>query len=505
MSDEGKLVISPTEAKRQVSMMRATARIREQILQARQHPAAFAEFAIRSPKGQALKLAPFHREWFEIFLNAKRGQVQAARGHGKTTIALAFIIWLIGTNPNIRIRLFTQSEEKARERLTVIARLIEYDKLVKMVFPHLAKHPAGPWHKHALTVQRDIQDVNPTLGASGILGSVEGGRIDVALFDDISDYRNAILYPQNREAIKHKVYAEILPMLDVEGRALSIATPHHNSDVISTFDKNPEWVSHRYPVGKGEDIFEPLWKGHWTREALQAKYREIGPFEYSRAYLLKIATDEVKMFKPEFVKYYDAALLGDPRTMVCVQSYDLAITEGRKSCFFAAISLLYDPTRNYVFVADAWHSKMGFIEQADVIIEQNRQWQPNAIAIEEIGYQSALRRYLQERSQEPLPIYPMKPGNLSKEVRFMETLPMWQSGRIFFHPKLDPQLNIERSSIGDIVTELNDFPQGANDDLVDALVYALRAVRLYQSEASQRNDADSWNEGEGVASRITLV
>lgn len=418
-----------------------------------------------------------------------------------TSVAVGFILFKLGTEPNIRIKLFTQSDEKARERLTLISDMILSNKLVKLVFPNLRPAPKGRWDKSALIIEREIASKDPSLEASGVMGSVEGGRADLVVLDDISDFRTALIYPQHRETIKKKIYAEIMPLLDPDGVAISIATPHHFADVVSSLRVNPEWHSYVYAVGNDEDPFLPLWPSRWSRDALVRLRNEVGPMEYDRAYRCKAISSSLSIVKPEHIKYYDAELLGDPRKLYCVQSYDLAITDKRQSSYFACVTLLFDRERNLIFVVDAWRARLGFTEQAQAIIAEGRKWRPDMITIEETGYQQALREYLLEHCDVLLPIFPVKPGNKSKELRLMETLPAFEAGRIYFHPDLDPMANPDVSVRGDIVSQLIAFNQSPDKDIGDAFAYAVRALRSLRD----MDEEDEWTDGTGITSRMSIL
>jgi phage terminase large subunit-like protein len=489
------------EKRRARLLLASTARLKKAILKARSNPADFIEFALRTPKGEKIKLEPFHREWLEMFTTCRRVQIEAAKSHGKTTNLIGFCLWLIGTNPEIRIKLFAQSEDKARERLSVLSSMIESNKLVKLVFPHLKPNKRGPWHKHAIQVERASSDKEPTVEASGIMGSVEGGRADLVVLDDVCDFRTSLVYPQHRQAIKNKIYAEILPMLEEDGRAISIATPHHELDAVASLRKNPQWRSEVYAVGTDEDPCLPLWPSRWSRSALEKLREEVGPLEYDRAYRCKAISSAIQIVKPEHIQYYTAEMMPDPWQLICVQAYDVALTQKRKSSYFACVTLLYDPDKNRVFVADAWHERMGFTEQAQAIVAEAGKWQPNRIVIEETGYQGALREYLMELTKEPLPIYPMSPGSQSKELRLMETLPMFEAERIFFNPRLDSKLHLDIASRGDIVGQLLAFMTSADKDLGDAFAYGVKALRDYKNET----DDDDWYDGDGVSTRMSII
>lgn len=490
------------EALRSKALLAAAARLKQRVIEARKHPAAFIEFVFRTPEGKPIELQWFHKEWLNHFMNHKRVQIEAARSHGKTTITLGYIIWLIGSNPNVRIKLFTQSEDKARERLMVVANMIENDKLVKLVFPELKRNAKGPWHKKAIQVERDITAVDPTLQATGITGSVEGGRCDLVLFDDICDYRNSIAYPQVREAIKQKVLVEIMPMIEVDGSAISIATPHHEGDAVAAFRKNIEWKSYIYAVGTDEDIYKPLWPDRWNREALRSKRNEIGPIKYDAAYRCKALSMGMAIVKRRHIQYYTAEMIQNPWRLRCVQAYDLAITKKKGSSHFAGVTLLYDPTEDIVFVADAWHAKMDLREQSAEVISEHNRWKPDMIIVEETGYQSALRVHLHEQGYDYLNIVPMSPKSKSKELRLMDTVPMFELQKVFFNPRLDSQINPDQAVRGDLINQLLTFTSSKDQDLGDAFAYGMQGI---QSFRYGRDDDSTWNKGSGISTRMTMI
>lgn len=491
--------------RREQKLLEGAGIIQSKILKARRHPADFIELCFLSAKRETIKLEWFHREWLEFLLTERRIQITASKSHGKTTLLLGFALWSIGNNPNIRIKLLSSSDDKAKERLALIQSTIEHNPMYKLVFPHIRPRQGGPWHKTACMVERDITDKDPTVEVAGILGSIEGGRADKILLDDISDYRNSIAFPQLRETIKKKFWAEIVPMLESDGQVASIATPHSESDVVASIEKNREWKNVLYCVGDGVDRFLPLWEKRWPRDKLIQLFNEIGSFEYDRAYQCKKVSAALTTLKPEYIRYYDAERLGNPYQHICVQSYDLAIGKSRKSAHFASVTLLYDPNSNLIFVADAWHDRIGFAEQGEAVINQARLWHPDTIAIEETGYQEALRGYLNETAKVPLPIMPISPGSLSKELRLARTLTLFENGRILFNPMLDPQVHIERSALGDIVGQLREFPRTVENDLVDAFAYGIMAIQLYMQEEAEDERDSEWNKGDSIGVRVSML
>lgn len=315
------------------------------------------------------------------------------------------------------------------------------------------------------------------------------------------DYRTSLIYPQHREAIKKKIYAELLPMLEEDGRAISIATPHHQQDAVASLRRNSAWESYIFNVGTDEDIYLPLWPKRWPREALKRLREEVGPMEYDRAYRCKAVSQAISIIKPEHIQFYSSEQMPDPWELICIQAYDLALTQKKHSSYFAAVTILYDPDRHVIFVADAWHDKLGFTEQAEAIVKESSKWQPNRVIIEETGYQGALRAYLIDIAKEPIPIVAVSPGSKSKEIRMMETVPMFESGRILFNPRLDSSINHDVSARGDLIAQLVNFASATDKDLGDAFAYAVRGVKDFRTH----EDDDEWASGDGMVTRLSII
>src|SRR4051812_47012148 len=174
------------------------------IKRAKEDPAAFIEFALRAPDGSSLELADFHKEWLQAFQTHNRVLIEAPRGSGKTSITVGYALWLLGNNPNLRIKFVGQNDERAKERLFEFRTNLENNPAVRLVFPDLKPAIDGEWTKTKLYVERTAKTRDASFEAFGINTSVTGGRIDVLFCDDVCDLRTSVLYPSMREQIKTK-------------------------------------------------------------------------------------------------------------------------------------------------------------------------------------------------------------------------------------------------------------------------------------------------------------
>ena len=314
------------------------------------------------------------------------------------------------------------------------------------------------------------------------------------------DYRNTVFYPAMREVIKQKFTGEWLGCLEPGGRVWYIANPMHKADTTSYLSQTAGWTQHEVFCGKDDDPYAPVWPERQPRDFLIQKAAELGQTEYNRAYRGITLDSDLATIKPEWIHFYDAEMLGNPDQLICVQAYDLAIAQKKKSDFFAGVTLLYSQKQHRIFVADAFRDKLSFSEQAMRIVENAQRWRAEQIGIETVGYQDALAQYLTERTVVPLPIIPL-PARTSKERRLAEVSPLFEEGRIYFNPRLDAVRNPRVSERGDLLQELLDFPLGVHDDQVDALVHAISLLRYYKRDPED----GEFLEGEGMRTRVSFI
>ena len=145
------------------------------------------------------KNAPFHDMWHNFVDDYQSGELLSYRGSGKTEqITIPRSCFEIGKNPNIRIKIATESDDLASKILSKIEGTILDNDRYHKVFPHIRRSKRGVWSRKALTVERKENLKDPTIEATGILTARTGGRADLIWFDDICGLRNTLLFPKMR-------------------------------------------------------------------------------------------------------------------------------------------------------------------------------------------------------------------------------------------------------------------------------------------------------------------
>src|SRR5437763_9793828 len=124
----------------------------EMARRARTDPSLFAAVCLTDPAGRPLRPAAVHRD-LQAFLTAHaRALVELPRDHGKSVQVCARLLWELGRNPALRVKVICATTALAAERGRFLRDAIARNARLRLVFPHL--RPARPWEATAFTVAR---------------------------------------------------------------------------------------------------------------------------------------------------------------------------------------------------------------------------------------------------------------------------------------------------------------------------------------------------------------
>lgn len=222
----------------------AFARIALRLKRARDDVGTFIETVVKNTKGVPLELWAGHRLWLAhidyCWSNGLRSILVAPFGHGKTScVALPYLAWMIGRDPNIRVKIITKGDGMARERLNLIRQIIE-SPAYHAVFPGVQK--GKRWTDHSLVLQRTGHAVDPTVQARGLDTVGVGGRADVLLFDDVCDLENS-REPARRKKVFEDIEQTWLSRIEPNTKVLYVGTPWHVDDALAHLIQRPGWCS----------------------------------------------------------------------------------------------------------------------------------------------------------------------------------------------------------------------------------------------------------------------
>lgn len=421
----------------------------------------------------------FHRLWHAHIRERRYAGILAPRGHGKTEqIAIGRVLWELGHQPNLRIKLVCQSDAVAKERLIALSTHIRHNPYLHQVFPALCPQSGLPWTQSQITVERSLRLKDPSVEALGVLSSATGKRADLIIFDDVVDFRNALALPALRGVVKAAFWGNWMNMLEPEGRLIYIATPWHRQDLTAELMNHREFSFLCQPI---DPTYTPLWPSKWPQAALKRREAEIGRREFARAFrLLALSEEEVLFPWPLLTGASDRSLSPqelDPSWPRFI-GVDLAISSSPAADYTAFLVLAVDGSgRRYPLEARRGH--LSSLETAKALRELCQRHRPQLVLVESNAYQGALIEWMGETQ----PTLPLK---------------AYVTGSQKMNPSLGlPSLAVEmerglwRIPLGgedhraDCVcglclwlAEMAEYPLGKHDDLVMAGFLAREAARL---------------------------
>ena len=353
------------------------------------------------PTGETVGMTcRMHRDWQESITEYEKVYIEAPREHSKTTrVTIGRVIWELGTNPNLRIKIIGQNDEKSAETVTAISQHILNNERVRLVFPNLVPDAFGQWAKHKIYVKRNIISRDASIEASGILAPGTGGRADLLLFDDPVDYKNAIQFPALRESVKQAYYGVWINLLPAYGgRVIYICTPWHTMDLSMDIKRNhPEYKLCSYPI---DDSLASVWPSKWDKTALLNRLRDIGSREFDRGFKLKPLSDEEALFhQRDFEVIYDynfelGFLPGDGKGWKFYSGVDLGMSSKsatRTSIFTFGVKKGYPQVPVEIKVG-----RFSEVEKIKQVHSTHERWHPEIIAVENNSYQETFLSWMKD-------------------------------------------------------------------------------------------------------------
>ncbi len=255
-------------------------RLRASILSlARSDPATFAEFVLRHEKtGNRITLAPMHDEWHALMSAYRRLIVWSHVEGGKTSQAIARLLFEIGMHPNGRYAVLGISSSAAKKIVSTVQRYIDHSAEFRAVFPRI--RAGTPWTTTAFTVQRNVFSKDPTLQAVGARGHPIGARLDGVLVDDILDHLNTRTKEQRSDLEKWFI-SEIVGRLTEGAWIWIIGNAYYSDDLLNTLATKYGYRWKRYPVA--DENGNPAFPQEWSAERIRAKEEELGGKDSSEA------------------------------------------------------------------------------------------------------------------------------------------------------------------------------------------------------------------------------
>lgn len=446
------------------------------------------EFVFRDRDRRRFQQQWFHEEWQDAMRNYQRIMILASQEHGKTEQVLGHILWRLGRNPNLRIKIIGNSDEEAKKRVSAVGEHIERNSRIHAVFPHLRASQRNAWTFFKLFVERDFISKDPSLEAKGVLSSGAGGRADLLVFDDPVDLRNSLQNPSLIPKVIEQHDNVWDNLGEPESQRMYMCTPWVKGDLTHTLIDRKKYKVLRYFAGHekdgrtSENRYRPLWASKWGEAQLKDKEENIGTRAYDRAIRgIALSQEEALFVKIEqcvnWLEGLEKVGSGWPR----YTGVDLAISKGAKSSYRVIFTLAKGPDGKR-YPIEIKRGRWGSIETAKEVYATWERHNPQIIMVENNAYQDAFLEWCAEYAgREKAQVLPLRPFTTGKN-KFDQNvgLPSLaaeidnQSWEILMGDRHDLTCSC---SFCVWVREMKDYPVGTYDDTVMACWFAREASK----------------------------
>lgn len=281
----------------------------------------------------------------------------------------------------------------------------------------------------------------------------------------------------------------IIPRLEPGGYIIMIMTRWHEDDIAGRclLNEPEEWAQLSFPAiadhAEGLDRLgrapgEPLWPERYPLEYLETVRNGMGSRWWNAEYMQRPTIEGGNMFKAQNFRYwvpvqtahglvYSYQTPGGVRKEVRddqiwkFTTLDLAATESKKADFTVGAVWGVTPDRELLLL-DLVRERMESAKHEDFVRRLSAKHKVRYHGVEKATYGLTLIQVCQRMG---LPVLELKPDK-DKVARAWPAVGFIENGAIYF-PRSTPWLSA-------FETELQQFPNAANDDMVDVLAYAAR-------------------------------
>ena len=173
--------------------------------------------------------------------------------HNTEQISIGYVLEQIARNTNIRIKIVSNTDDNAADRVRAIRTYIDGDEDYNRLAPHVKRTPV--WGNSKFIVARKSASKDGTVEAYGIFGSATGGRADLIVFDDPQDLKTAVLEPIGREKCIEVISSVWLPRLVEHGVAIILMNRWHECLHFSSKINTLRGLTPIYKVTQEDTVF----------------------------------------------------------------------------------------------------------------------------------------------------------------------------------------------------------------------------------------------------------
>ncbi len=434
--------------------------------------------------GKTYKVGKFHRyicEEVQRFIDTKTDEpydillLSVPPQHGKSiTITETLPSWAIATGRAKRVIEVSYSDEFAIKFGKRNKRKIEE-------YGYLWGMKIDPNTSSA----KDWELVGGKVGmiTRGIMGGITGNPADLMIVDDPIRTREEAESFVYREKLKDEWLSSMRTRLSAGAKVIIIQTRWHPEDLIGYLLKTEDNVKYINipceaeegdPLGRkvGESLVPEIGKNNKWLLGMKNKHKGAeGKRVWEALYQGYPTVREGNLIKRDNFRYY----IDLPKMQLQIISVDASFKGGKENDFVAL--QCWGKRDNDYYLIDAVKKHMNFTQMLKEMQRfKQKHHKAKLVYIEDKANGTALIDSLKDKIDGIIPVNP----KASKQERVQLILPLIDGGYVYI-PK-------NKDFTGDFVNECASFPNGANDDQVDAMSQALNKLEEYQFVIEEKEE-----------------
>jgi predicted phage terminase large subunit-like protein len=423
------------------------------------------------------KVGPHHEKLAKIFEDVangvkKRVIVNIAPRHGKSElISYLAPAWFLGKYPEKKVIMASHTADLAVNFGRRVRNLVGSDAY-KDIFPGVSLQADSK------SASRWGTNYNGEYFAIGVGGALAGRGADLFIIDDPHSEQDAKLgKPEVFLPAWEWFQSGPIQRLMPGGAIIVVMTRWSKLDltgqIVNQMVKNEEvdeWEVVEFPAiidnQSGEET--ALWPEFWPLEELKAKKAALDVRYWNAQYMQNPTSEEGALIKREWWQIWEKEK--PPSCEFIIMALDAAQEANTRADFNALTTwgvFFNEETDNYnIILLDAIKQRMEFPELKQLCIEEYKEWEPDAFIVEKKSNGAAL---YQEFRRMGIPVGEFTPGKGQDKISRVNSVSDLFNSGIVWAP--------DRRWAKEVIEECNDFPSGANDDLVDSTTLALARFR----------------------------
>ena len=411
---------------------------------------------------------------FEEIADGKRKRVivNIAPRHGKSElISYLAPAWFLGKHPAKKVIMASHTADLAVNFGRRVRNLVGSDSY-KDIFPDISLQADSK------SASRWGTNHNGEYFAIGVGGALAGRGADLFIIDDPHSEQDAKLgkgdvFLPAWEWFQSGPLQRLMP----GGAIIVVMTRWSKLDltgqIVNQMVKNDDvddWEIVEFPAiledKKGNEV--PLWPEFWPLEELQSRRAALDIRYWNAQYLQNPTSEEGALIKREWWNMWEEE--NPPACEFIIMTLDAAQEANNRADYNAITTwgvFFNEETNNYaIILLNAVKERLEFPELKQLCLDEYRDWEPDAFIVEKKSNGAAL---YQEFRRMGIPVGEFTPGKGQDKISRVNAVSDLFSGGVVYAP--------DRRWAHEVIEECNDFPSGANDDLVDATTLALARFR----------------------------